>query len=149
MAASVTRSLHLPFALAALFALLLVIVAPARADEADKGVLADLISHALSSSTRTVSIGAVEGVLSSNATIRDVVISDRDGPWLKVDRAKLVWSRLALLSRRLEVDELTIDHLQVLRRPLPSETPPPETAGPQPILPELPVKVVVKAFAIQ
>ena len=84
-------------------------------------MLANLLSKALSSDATTVSIGAVDGVLSSNASISDIVLSDRDGPWLKVDKAKLVWSRLALLSRRLEVDELTIGHIQFLRRPLPSE----------------------------
>ena len=89
----------------------------ARATEEDKGVLANLISQALSSPTTTVSVGAVDGALSSNATIRDIVLSDRDGPWLKVDTVRLVWSRLALLQRRLQVDELTIDHLQFLRRP--------------------------------
>ncbi|RBP07372.1 autotransporter secretion inner membrane protein TamB [Roseiarcus fermentans] len=133
----------------ALLALVLLLAAPARADEADKGVLANLISRALSSPSLTVSVGAVQGVLSSDSTISDIVLSDRDGPWLKIDKARLIWSRLALLSRRLEVDRLTIDHMQVLRRPLPSDTPPPpQTGAPQPILPELPVKVVVKDFAI-
>jgi translocation and assembly module TamB len=136
-------------ALAAVLVLLALFL-PASADEADKGVLANLISNALSSSTRSVSIGAVEGVLSSNATIRNIVIADRDGPWLKVDEATLVWSRLALLSRRLQVDKLTIKHMQVLRRPVANETPPAaEPGAPQAILPDLPVKVVVKDFAVQ
>ena len=136
--------------LAALIAALLVACASARADEADKGVLANLISQALSSRTTSVSIGAVDGVLSSDATISDIVLSDRDGPWLKIDKVRLIWSRLALLSCRLQVDQLTIGHMQFLRRPLPSEAPPPpDNAAPQPILPELPVKVVVKQFAIQ
>ena len=113
--------------LAALIAALLVVCAPARADEADKGVLANLISQALSSRTTSVSIGAVDGVLSSDATISDIVLSDRDGPWLKIDKVRLIWSRLALLSRRLQVDQLTIGHMQFLRRPLPSEAPPPRT----------------------
>src|SRR5271165_6916607 len=128
--------------LAALIAALLVSCAPVRADEADKGVLANLISQALSSPTTSVSIGAFDGVLSSNASISDIVLSDRNGPWLKIDRVRLIWSRLALLSRRLEVDQLMIGHMQFLRRPLPSEAPPPpDNATPQPILPELPVKV--------
>ena len=90
----------------------LVLFAPARADQADKGVLADLISRALSSPSTTVSIGAVEGVLSSDVTISDIVLSDRDGPWLKIDKVRLIWNRLALFSRRLEVDQLTIGHMQ-------------------------------------
>ena len=77
------------------------------------------------------------------------MLSDRNGPWLKIDKVRLVWNRLALFSRRLEVDQLTIGHAQFLRRPLPSETPPPDTGAPQSILPELPVKVIVKQFAVQ
>ena len=110
-------------------------------------MLADLISRALSSPATSVSIGAVDGVLSSDASISDIVLSDRQGPWLKIDKVRLVWSRLALFSRRLEVDQLTIGHMEFLRRPLPSETPPPDTGAAQPILPELPVKVIIKQFA--
>jgi translocation and assembly module TamB len=127
----------------------LVLCASAQASEEDKGVLANLISQALSSPGMRVSIGAVNGVLSSDASISDIVISDRQGPWLKVDKARLVWNRLALFSRRLEVDQLTIGRLELLRRPLPSDTPPPDTGAQQPILPELPVKVLIKQFGIQ
>ena len=135
--------------LAAAIVALIVAGAPPRAADADKGMLADLISRALSSKTTSVSIGAVDGVLSSDASIRDIVLSDRNGPWLKIDKVRLIWSRLALLSRRLEVDQLTIGHMQFLRRPLAAESPPPDTGPPQPILPELPVKVIVKQFAVQ
>jgi autotransporter translocation and assembly factor TamB len=127
----------------------LVLCASAHATESDKGVLANLISRALSSPGMSVSIGAVDGVLSSDASISDIVISDRQGPWLKVDKARLVWNRLALFSRRLEVDQLTIGRLEFLRRPLPSDTPPPDTSAQQPILPELPVKVLIKQFGVQ
>src|SRR3984957_17611146 len=128
---------------------LLVLCATAQASEEDKGVLANLISRALSSPGMSVSIGAVNGVLSSDASISDIVISDRQGPWLKVDKARLVWNRLALFSRRLEVDQLTIGRIEFLRRPLPSDTPPPDTGGQQPILPELPVKVLIKQCGVQ
>jgi translocation and assembly module TamB len=132
----------------ALIVALMALSAPVRATEADKGVLADLLSRALSSETTSVSIGAVDGVLSSDASISDIVLSDRSGPWLKVDKVRLVWNRLALFSRRLEVDQLTIGHMQFLRWPLPPETPPADS-GRGPILPELPVKVIVKQFALQ
>ena len=127
----------------------LALCANGYAAEGDKGVLADLISRALSSPSITVSIGAVDGVLSSDASISDIVLSDRDGPWLRIDKVRLVWNRLALFSRRLEVDQLTIGHMQFLRRPLAPETPPPDTGAARPILPELPVKVIVKQFGVQ
>lgn len=116
------------------------------ASDSEKGVLENLISRALSTPTTRVSIGAVEGALSSDATIRDIQISDRDGVWLKLDRARIVWRRLALLSRRLEIDTLEIGTLEVSRKPIPAEAP---VAGEdQPLLPQLPVKVEVKAFAL-
>jgi translocation and assembly module TamB len=128
---------------------LLALCGSAHAAESDKGVIADLISRALSSPSMSVSIGAVDGVLSSDATISDIVLSDRQGPWLKVDKVRLVWNRLALLSRRLDVDQLTIGRMEFLRRPLSSETTPPDTGVPQPILPELPLKVLIKQFGVQ
>ena len=54
-----------------------------------------------------------------------------------------------MFSRRLDVDQLTIGRMEFLRRPLPSETPPPDTGGPRSILPELPVKVLIKQFGVQ
>jgi len=129
-------------------------VGPIRLDGGDQQTfLASLISGALSSSAQQVQIGGVDGALSSDATIRDVIISDRDGPWLKLDHARLVWRRTALLLRRLEIDKLEIGHLEVIRRPSTaepstSEAPaqPTEAKTDQPILPDLPVKVQIKDF---
>ncbi len=114
--------------------------------ETDRGVVANLISRALSSDSSQVSIGAVEGALSSDVTIRDIVLSDRDGAWLRLDRARLVWTRTALLRRRLEVNRLEIGRLEILRRPAPR--PATVAAGDQPILPELPLKVIIEAFQL-
>lgn len=117
--------------------------------QSDQGVLASLISRLLSTPATRVSIGSIEGALSSNAVIRDVRIADRDGVWLTLDRAQLIWSRTALLRGTLDVDELTIDRLQVLRKPLPTEEEQEVTVSDEPILPELPVKVIVDRFALQ
>ncbi len=119
-----------------------------RSADDDKGILASLFSRVLSTPTTRVSIGRVDGALSSDATINDITIADRDGVWLRLDKVRLVWSRTALLlSQKLEVDKLEVGHLQILRRPVPSE----ETVAntDKPILPELPVKVEIKQFALQ
>ncbi|BDL40132.1 translocation/assembly module TamB domain-containing protein [Methylorubrum sp. GM97] len=118
-----------------------------RAADGEKTVLGGLLSKALSTPSSQVTIGAVDGALSSDATIRDVVISDSDGPWLKLDRARLVWRRLALLSGRLEVDTLEIGRLEVLRKPVPGPTPA-EAEPDGSLLPDLPVKVEIKSFAL-
>ncbi|MEJ2626073.1 MAG: hypothetical protein P8Z80_16555, partial [Pseudolabrys sp.] len=110
-------------------------LAGSSADDS-KGVLASLLSRVLSTPTTQVSIGQVDGALSSNATIHNITIADRDGVWLKLDTARIVWSRTALLlHQRLEVDKLEVGDLQILRRPRPSEK---AVAGSdQPILPKL------------
>ncbi len=118
-----------------------------KSAEADKGFLSDLISRALSTPSTQVSIGDVEGALSSDATIRNITISDKDGVWFRLDRVRLVWRRLALLSRRLEIDKLEIGKLEVLRRPIPTAA---TVAGAdQPLLPELPVKVQIADFLLR
>ncbi len=115
--------------------------------QTDRGIVADLISKALSSDTSQVSIGEVNGALSSDVEIRDIVLSDCDGAWLRLDRLRLVWTRSALLLRRLDVDRLEIGKLEILRRPAPQPT---GTAPPSdgPILPELPLKVILRAFQL-
>lgn len=132
----------------------------ASADEAETSVLGDLISRILSTPGSRVQVGAVDGALSSDATIRNVTISDKDGAWLKLDKARLVWTRTALFTGKLSVDTLEIGKLEILRRPTPSdETPPPaadaqaepgkaEPAKPAPLLPELPVRVEIRAFSL-
>lgn len=144
----VMRRLLIPVVVLLAGAMLLALTLGSRSDEAaDRGFLADLISRALSTPTTQVSIGGVEGALSSDATIRNITIADRDGVWLRLDSARLVWRRLALLSRRLEVDRLEIGKLEVLRRPLPAQDAVPESD--QPLLPELPVRIQIQDFALR
>lgn len=112
----------------------------------DRGVLANLLSRALSTPATRISIGSVEGALSSDATIRDVTVSDRDGAAMRLDRARIVWRRTALLQRRLDIERLEIDRLEVLRLPVPSEEPVP--GEDQPLLPDLPVEIRVQAFRL-
>ena len=75
-------------------------------------------------------IGRLEGALSSDATLYDLSISDKDGVWLRLDRARLVWTRAALLSRRLEIDKLEIGKLEIQRHPTPSDEPVPQANAP-------------------
>ena len=85
-------------AAAALVAFWLMAGRPSQA-QSDQGILASLISRLLSTPTTQVTIGRIEGALSSNAVIRDIRIADKDGVWLNLDRARLVWSRTAAASR--------------------------------------------------
>ena len=121
---------------------------PLQAQEDDQGALAGLISRLLSTPTTRVSIGGVEGALSSNAVITDVRILDDEGVWLRLDRAEIVWSRSALLlNRRLQVDSLRVGTLEYLRQPQ-SDAVDEAAAEPGPILPELPVEVRIDEFVL-
>lgn len=144
---TIPRVALLTFVLAAGFLLSAHFGGFAQNAQTDRGVVADLISKALSTSTSQVSIGQVNGALSSDVEIRDIVLSDRDGAWLRLDRVRLIWTRSALLLRRLEVDRLEIGRLEILRKPAPQ----PAGAAPpsnEPILPELPLRVILRAFQL-
>jgi translocation and assembly module TamB len=123
-------------------------------DGDQKSLLASVIENALSRPGMKISIGAVDGPLSSDATIREVVIADEKGPWLRLDRARLVWTRSALLLGQFVVRNLEIGHLEVLRRPIPVAAPEPapdeaptKPSGP-PSVPNLPIKVEIGAFSL-
>ncbi|QCK86289.1 hypothetical protein E8L99_11255 [Phreatobacter aquaticus] len=117
-----------------------------RAQE-DQGVLASFISRVLSTPTSRVTVGSVEGPLSSDAMIRDVSVADADGVYLKIDTIRLVWRRVALLSRRLEIQNLEIGRIEFSRRPArdPAAVPANST---DPILPELPLKVEIGRLSV-
>jgi len=114
-------------------------------DEAeDQGVVANVLSRLLTTPTTRISIGGVEGVLSTSAVIRDIAIADPQGVWLTLDRAEINWSFTALLRGRLQVSELTLDELVITRRPLPTDQP--EAVAEGPVFPELPVELIVESF---
>ncbi|MGU9981134.1 translocation/assembly module TamB domain-containing protein [Phreatobacter sp. HK31-P] len=142
-----TRTLAL-LVLVAVLAMAAVLLAPSRPRaQEDQGVLAGFISRTLSSPGSTVSIGTVEGPLSSDAMIRNVTIADRQGVYLRIDTIRLVWRRAALLSRRLEIQNLEIGKVELLRKPIADPSAPRPTAD-GPLLPELPLKVEIGKFAI-
>ncbi|MGD9770051.1 MAG: hypothetical protein AB7U62_20635, partial [Pseudolabrys sp.] len=118
-----------------------------RSADDDKGILASLLSRALSTPAARVSIGSVDGALFSNSTISDVSVADRKGVWLQIDKITLDWTRSALLLRKLQVNKLEIGTITILRRPLPNEQP--ATVSDEPILPELPVNVQIADFSLK
>lgn len=111
-----------------------------------QGFVEGLISRALSTPGSTVSVGEIEGLLSSDMTIRNIEIADKDGLWLTIDRTRVVWKRLALLGAKLEIETLDVDRVEVARRPV---TDAPDAATAEPFrLPQLPVAVVIDRFSL-
>ncbi|NBC96538.1 MAG: hypothetical protein GVY27_09310, partial [Deinococcus-Thermus bacterium] len=97
-----------------------------------------------------VEIGSLDGTLPVDVTVRDLVLSDPDGAWLTVDRARVAWRPLDLLRGRLTVATVEAGTIAVARAPaLPpgAETEEPGGAG-LPQVPQLPVGIVVERLAI-
>jgi hypothetical protein len=114
----------------------------AAQEEDDEGFLTGFIEERLSATARNVDIQGFAGALSSRATIDLLTIADAEGVWLRAEDLALQWNRSALLSGRIEVDELAVGSIEVLRPPIPDPALPQPEATPF-RLPELPVSVEI------
>ena len=124
---------------------LLSAVSAAAQDQDDKSFLENRLQSALSGAGREVTITGFEGALSSNARLREMTVADEDGVWLRLEGASLVWSRAALLAGRLEVDELVVDRVDLIRLPETGAPVSPEDSQATDFsLPELPVSINVQ-----
>jgi translocation and assembly module TamB len=141
--------------IAALFLLLFMspILAPdaqaqdSASAEAEKSFFLSFVQNQLSTPNRQIVISGIQGVLSSEASIGSITVADREGVWLRVTNARIVWSRLALLRGRLDINTLAADRIDILRKPLPDESlPSPEAKGFS--LPELPLAVILQQLNI-
>ncbi|EKE44544.1 hypothetical protein OCGS_1382 [Oceaniovalibus guishaninsula JLT2003] len=119
----------------------------AQDDDDGPGFLEGLLENALSGPGFDVDVRGFEGALSSRATIRQLVISDDEGPWLTVNDAVLDWNRSALLRGRVEVEELAAASIEVPRLPTPDPSVPSVEAKPF-SLPDLPVSVRIERLAV-
>ncbi len=110
--------------------------------EEERSYFVGFVENQLSTPNRQIRISGIQGVLSSNATIGQITIADREGIWLRITNARIVWTRSALLLGRLDIDTLAADSIEVLRKPLPEEGLPSPEAGRFQI-PELPLSVTL------
>ena len=123
-------------------------VASAQEDETvEKSNFVRFIEETISTPDRQISLGQIDGALSSDVRISTITIADRKGVWLRLEGAHLIWSRLALLSKRLEIDLLEAQAIRILRRPLPPEGV--QTAASASFaLPELPVSLRIGKLSV-
>lgn len=115
----------------------------------DRGYLAGLLEDNLSGEDRKVIITGFRGALSSRATIEKLTIADAQGVWLTLNNVALDWSRAALLTGRVSVNELTADEIILDRLPAsaPAEEDLPSPEATPFALPELPVSVNIGRLA--
>ncbi|NNU79072.1 translocation/assembly module TamB [Halovulum dunhuangense] len=110
--------------------------------EDDNGFIINLLQNQLSTESRKIRLSGVQGALSSQASVRRITISDREGIWLQIDNATINWSRSALLRGRVEVQRLAAESIRIPRRPLPEPgLPQPEASGGGFSVPDLPVAI--------
>lgn len=83
----------------------------------DKGYLTAFLEENLSGLGRKVTIDGFAGALSSRATFTRMTIADADGVWIIVEGGAVSWNRSALLSGKIEVDELSASAITILRQP--------------------------------
>ncbi|WP_417806525.1 translocation/assembly module TamB domain-containing protein [Thioclava sp.] len=107
----------------------------------DRSYLTGLIEDSLSGAGRSVRLDGFEGALSSRATFSSLTISDDQGAWLTIKDGAIQWNRTALLTGKIEIDELSAAEIDLPRLPSASSTgstaPTPEA---KPFsLPDLPV----------
>ena len=116
----------------------------------DNGFILNFIQEKISGPGREIRLRGVQGALSSRATIGGITVSDDEGPWLEIENVTLDWSRLALLRRRVQINELSFESISVLRKPIPVETAPIPEAEAKPFaLPELPVSLQLDKLLAQ
>lgn len=117
---------------------LLPAAALAQADD-DRSFLTAFLEDNLSDLGRTVRITGFAGALSSRATFDSMTIADADGVWITIRKGTIRWNRSALLQRRIEIEELTAEGIDLPRAPRGRETT--SRAAREFSLPELPVAV--------
>ena len=124
-------------------------LAQAQTTEEDRGYIQGLLEDNLSSVGRDVRIVGFAGALSARASIDELTIADGEGIWLRLTDLVLDWNRAALLRGRIDVTELTVGQIEVIRPPVPDPELPDAEASSGFSLPELPVSVQIGRIAAE
>lgn len=112
--------------------------------ERDRSYLTGLLEDNLSAAGRSIRIDGFSGALSSRATFDSMTIADDQGVWLTITDGAISWTRSALLSGRIEIEELSAKSIDWPRLPVAAPGKTDATPEVKPFaLPELPVSVKV------
>ena len=102
---------------AALAALTLASATASAQDTSERGRFVRFLEGMLSGPDRQVVLNGFQGTFSSHVTVDEVTVADAGGVWLRIDDLDVVWNRLALFRRTLDIDTLSAKRIDVLRRP--------------------------------
>ena len=126
-----------------LFVLALAFGAALAQDGDEKSGFVHFLESGLSTPDRKVSLDGVEDIFSWHPKIARITVSDRAGAWLELDGVEVVWTRSALLKRRLDIDVLRVTKVSMSRRPMP-----PESASDESEMSGPPLEVVIENIAL-
>lgn len=122
------------------------VVAQEQAEE-EKSYFISFVESKLSAPNRRIQFSGLSGLLSSEASVGAITIADREGVWLRIENAKLNWSRTALFTGRLSIQSLVAERINVIRKPLPENgLPSPESSSFS--LPELPLSINIDSLDV-
>ncbi|XBQ16710.1 MAG: translocation/assembly module TamB domain-containing protein [Oceanicaulis sp.] len=74
----------------------------------------------------TLDLGRIDGALFSDFQIDRLAIETGEGPWLIAEDVTVEWDWLALLDRRIQIEAIGAERIEILRRP---EREPQESGG--------------------
>jgi translocation and assembly module TamB len=112
-----------------------------------KRLLASTLNKSLAGPGSGVVIGTIDGVVPFDVSVSRIALTDKTGPWLTIDGARLRWSPSALLRGVASVDLLSAQTIDVLRLPAASPAQPSQTSAGF-TLPRLPVGVELRQLEI-
>jgi len=67
-------------------------------------------------------VGDIDGNLLGEFELASLALETEDGAWLRAEDISVSWDVVALLTRRIEINAITIDRLELLRRPQRAQT---------------------------
>jgi len=122
-------------------------IAQEQQQEEEKSYFISFVESKLSAPNRRIQFSGLSGLLSSEATVGQITIADREGVWLRIENAKLNWSRTALFTGRLSIQSLVAERIDFIRKPLPDTgLPSPESSSFS--LPELPLSINIDSLDV-
>lgn len=122
-------------------------VAQEQQEEEGRSYFISFVESRLSAPNRRIRFSGLSGLLSSEASVGQITIADREGVWLRIENAKLNWSRTALFRGRLSIQSLVAERIDLIRKPLPDNNlPSPEASSFS--LPELPLSINIDSLDV-
>jgi translocation and assembly module TamB len=84
-------------------------------------IAAQQISSLVSTPDQTIEISPPSGLLTGRLRLDNVTLSDRQGPYARLNQIAVDWSPLSLLAGTFHADRVSAGSIDVERKPLPAE----------------------------